>query len=158
MYAICLTMMALAAVPTSNADKFINRVENTELLINGRKYQRVTRDANGDVIYLRLDNMRLSAADFRVIGDIESLQVLSLRRTNVADENLRCLRELKHLRALILTSTEVSDAAVDEVLRMDELRSTCLGDVLITPDAIANLKAKRPKLAIGYSPRKLPTR
>lgn len=158
MYAICLAIVTLAAIPTDNTATFIARVENTELRIAGGTAERLKKDANGDVIRLRLDGMQLSAEDFRAIGEIESLQSLSLRHTNVADADLRCLRRLKNLRGLVLSSTGLSDAAIDEVIRLDGLRSTCLGDVLITPAAVDRLKAAKPKLAIGYSQRELPTR
>lgn len=158
MHAICLAIVTLSAVPADNTATFIARVENTELRVAGGTSERVKKDANGDVIQLRLDGMNLTAEDFRTIGDLESLLSLSLRHTNVANEDLRCLRGLKNLRGLVLSSTEVSDAAIDEVVRLDGLRSTCLGDVLITPDAVGRLKAAKPKLAIGYTQRKQPTR
>jgi hypothetical protein len=81
-----------------------------------------------------------------------------LSRTNVTNADLRQLRGLPYLESLNLTSTEVSDEAVYEIMNFDSLRTLCLGNVAITPVAVARLKehfgAHKRKLALGYSQRK----
>jgi hypothetical protein len=156
---IGLTAILLAALIQEGAPDFISRVENTELLDStGKSIPRIQRDAAGNVEYLRLNGMQLSAADFAAIGRIKTLRSLVLYRTKVTNENLRQLRALPHLEALNLTSTEITDAAVDEILKLESLRSLCLGNVAVTPEAVARLKehfrAHERRLSLGYTQRK----
>jgi hypothetical protein len=59
---------------------------------------------------------------------------------------------------LNLTSTEVTDAAVDEIMKLESLRSLCLGNVAVTPEAVARLKehfrTHKRRLSLGYYQRK----
>jgi len=157
--AIGLTAIALTTLINDLDADFIARVENAALLdSNGKPIPRIVRGAQGDVEKLRLSGMQLSADDFATIGRLTTLRFLDLYRINVTNANLRQLRKLPHLEGLNLTSTEVSDAAVDEIIKLESLRSLCLGNVAVTPEAVARLKEHfrtrgRP-LSLGYSQRK----
>jgi hypothetical protein len=152
--ATTLAVLTLATPGADVAPDFLTRVERSELLVNDKAVDRVEKDEQGNIIRLRLDGMRLTSDDFRAIATIDSLQALSLRRTNVSDDDLAPLENLKSLRSLILTSTEVSDHAVPAIAKIPSLRSLCLGDVRISAEAVAELKEQRPRLLLGYSQRK----
>jgi hypothetical protein len=157
--AIGLTAIALIGWNNDVEADFISRVENTELLDSaGHSIPRVQRNADGNVDKLHLNGMQLSAEDFAAIGRLKTLRFLTLYRTNVTNADLRLLCELP-LEGLNLTSTEVSDAAIDEILKLESLRSLCLGNVAITRDAVDRLKedffrAHEKRLSLGYSQRR----
>jgi hypothetical protein len=156
---IGLSAIALTAWVGNPDSKFIARVETSVWLdSNGKPIPRIYRDTEGNVDSLRVSGMKLSADDFGAIGTIRTLRVLDLSRTNVTNADLRQLRRLPHLVCLKLSSTEISDEAIDEIMKFDSLRTLCLGDVAITPGAVARLKehfdAQHRRLALGYSPRK----
>jgi hypothetical protein len=166
---IALTAILLTALVDDVESVFISRVTNTAWLDgNGKPVHdpttrktipRIERDANGNVRTLRLNEMQLSADEFAAIGRIKTLRVLVLFRTNASDENLRQLRGLPHLEGLNLSSTEITDAAVDEIIKFKTLRSLCLGNVAVTPKAVARLKEhfrtqEKRGLSLGYYQRK----
>lgn len=155
---ILVALVALAASPhlPEGCDEayFLAHVERTEYVINGRTLQRVSKDGAGQVTRLNLDGMELSEADFRALANVHSLQSLSLRRTNVTDDQIALLRRLPALRSLVLNSTEISDAAIRHLADFPALRTLCVSDVPVNPQAIAELKQRRGNLGVGYSPRR----
>ena len=68
----------------------------------------------------------------------------------------RWAREGESPRYMIIY--EVSDAAIDDILKLESLRSLCLGNVAITREAVDRLKehfrAHERQLSLGYSKRK----
>jgi hypothetical protein len=148
------TLLLFAVCSEAHAGDLLARVESTEFRVNGKLVDRIQKDGEGNVIRLQLNEMQLSAKDFEALGGLSTLRSLSLYRTNVTNEDLRCIRDLPHLEFLVLTSTDVSDGAIEHIKRMRNLRTVCAGNVLITPDAVAKLKKDRPRLVIGYSQRK----
>ena len=149
---LCIALLAASPQERGELANFIAGVERTPLLANGNPRKRVGREA-GEVVWLHLEGMTLAADDFRLIGSLPSLRRLSLLRTNTTDKDLVHLRGLSKLEAIVLSSTEVSDKAIDELTGLPALRTCCLGNVLITPAGIAQLKAHFPKLSLGYSER-----
>ena len=125
--------------------------------MNGNLVRRITKDDEGNVVSLLLDGMDLAAEEFESLGQIEHLQRISFRRTNISSADLKHLRGLKELVMLNLCSTEVKDEVIGELVQLPALRTLCLGDVAITPGAIELLKdefhAQNRKLSLGYSPR-----
>jgi len=153
-----LIALALLSVAGDTEVGLIARVERTELLAGNKPVQRIEKDAEGNVIRLRLDGMQLTADEFVALGRVTTLRHLALNKTNVTAADLRQLRGLKQLQGLQLNSTALADDAVGELIRIPALRSVCLGSVAITPEAISRLKeefesADR-KLSLGYSQRK----
>lgn len=148
-------LMSLAAVADEGV---VVRAERTELRwSDGTVVQRVERDNDGQVIRIQFNEMRLSADEFAEIGRLTHLQRLVLYKTNVRDEDLRCLRGLSKLQGLNLTSTEISDGAIDEILQLKELKSLCLGNVDVSPAAVARMKntfrERGQKVSLGYQRR-----
>lgn len=137
---------------------FIAKVEQSELIVNGKSAERVVRDREGNVIRLRLDRMRLSSDDFEALEHLTSLENLWLWGVNVTDDDLQHLKKLPHLRGMSLTRTDVTDAAVDVLLEFPALRTLCLGEVNVTPEAVARLKdgfaARDQRFLLGYSQRR----
>lgn len=153
-----LVLMASAALSADAEAEFIERVEQTELIVNGKPNQRVYRDDDGQVTVLRLDRMELSEEDFQTLRHITSLKRLWMWGVNVTDDDLQCLQVLPDLEAVSLTNTEVTDAAIDRLLEFPALHTLCLGNVRITPEAIERLqdgfKSHDRRLALGYYQRK----
>ena len=167
MLSLAVALLALAAPvdegPTSErADEgvevLLRRVEATELRFNGNLHRRVVTDDEGNVVHLLLDNMQFTTEEFRALGRIEHLERISFRRTNVSAADLKELRGLKELVMLNLCSTELTDDAIGELVQLPALRTLCMADVPMTPEAIELLKkefdAQDRKLSLGYSLRK----
>ncbi len=151
----------LLLAPSAAADEaetFLARVEREVLLVRGKVASRIEKDAEGNVIRLRLDGMQLTSDDFVSLGRLKTLQRLDLRETNTTDEDLRHLLPLKNLNVLVLTSTEVTDDATLTLEQFEGLRTLCMGDVDISPAAIAamreNFELFGRRLSLGYSQRK----
>ena len=101
--------------------------------------------------------------DFAELGGLEHLRrACSGCRTDFTDGDLAHLKRCKRLEHLNLTSTGVSNDAIDTILELESLRSLCLVDVNITPNAIEKLKERNrnrdpkkriPRLRWAYSQR-----
>jgi hypothetical protein len=151
---LTLSLLLLVTNPPARDELagFVAGIERTPLVVNGTQHPRVEKEA-GNVVWLQLDGMQLAPDDFRLLAQLKTLRRLSLVRTNTTDKDLAQLRELSGLEMIALTSTEVTDEAVETLTQLPALRTACLGNVKIAPTGIARLKAKFPKLSLGYSPR-----
>jgi hypothetical protein len=151
---ITLAVFAFATIGNEVDGDLLTLIERTPLVVNGQPAARVEKDEEGNIIRLRLDGMRLTQDDFRAVGKITSLRWLSLRGTNVAGDDLDHLQNLHRLENVVLTATGVTDEAVAGIAAITSLRSVCLGNVPMTPEAVHRLKKLRPRLAIGYYQRR----
>jgi hypothetical protein len=166
MLSLAVALMALAAPVGEGAtperddqevEVLLRRIEATELRFNGNLHRRIATDDEGNVIHLLLDNMQFTTEEFRALGRIEHLQRISFRRTNLSAADLKELRGLKELVMLNLCSTDLADDAIAELVLLPALRTICMGDVPISPEAVELLKkefdAQDRKLSLGYSQR-----
>src|SRR3954469_3118515 len=117
MMTLGLAAIALTALLSDLEADFIARVESTQLLVNHRPLQRIEKNAEGNVVRLRLDGMCLSADDFGGLARLTTLRSLSLQGTNVTSADLRHLQGLPQLEALNLSATGISDDAVGEIMK-----------------------------------------
>ncbi|MBC7853404.1 MAG: hypothetical protein IAF94_08215 [Pirellulaceae bacterium] len=112
-----------------------------------------------DVVFVNLDQTKVSDADLRVIGKLRRTTGLSLNRTDVSDEGLALINgmtELKHLKlektnvtsegihrlpwavsSLLLGDTNVGDEAL---IDLSDYVSLGLDGTPITPDGFKQLK------------------
>jgi len=152
-----LAMVGLLALGQADTD-LLARVERTELTANNKPVQRIEKDPEGNIVRLRLDEMTLSADEFAALGRLATLRSVTLNKTNVTAADLRRLQGLARLEGMQLNSTELGDDAVSELVKFPTLRTVCLGNVAISPAAIARLqddfKSADRRLALGYSQRK----
>jgi hypothetical protein len=160
MLTISLLLVVLAAAPADESDSrrevkdFLARADQQPLVYDNAVVSRIERNADGAIIRLRMDEFQFVEADWLAIKQIDTLQSIQLRKSNVRNDDLVHLKALPNLRGMVLNSTNVTDDAIGHIAAIPDLRSVCLGDVLITPEGLANLKLMRPKLGIGYSSRK----
>src|SRR4029453_9881849 len=136
-YAAMLSVLAVVADPGAD---LIARADGTELLASKGPFPRTEKDADGNVTLLRLDAMTLSAEEFTALCRQATLRYLTLNKTNVTTADLRGLTGLTRLEGLQLNSTELGDDAMAELVKLPALRSVCLGNVAISPEAIKRLK------------------
>ena len=154
-FAISILFLRVSA----SAAGIVARAEATELrLSEGRLLPRVSRDAEGHVTQLLLNEMQLSQVEVAELGTLEHLYTLVLFRTNITDADVVHLVTCKNLAHLNLTSTEITDRSVDTILELKALKTVCLGNVNVTPNAIEKLRqrnrASDVKLRWGYAQRK----
>jgi hypothetical protein len=112
--------------------------------------ERIKWDEEGRLVMLRLDGMRLSAADIDLVSRLSDLEHLSLRSTTITDADLSKLARLGKLKGIALDETAIGDEGVIGLAEFPALRTVCLRKVKAGPEAVRVLKAKRPKLGIGY--------
>jgi uncharacterized protein YjbI with pentapeptide repeats len=152
-----LTAIVLLALFNDADANFISRVEHTAWRDSaGKSFPRIERDDQGHVQKLSLSQMQLSSDDLKVIGHLKTLRNLDLFRTNITNSDLQQLiHDLPQLQGLNLTSTRISDAAIDDIMRLESLRSLCLGDVDVSPEAVGRLKEhflkNKRRLSLGYA-------
>jgi hypothetical protein len=119
---------------------------------------RVERNKAGEVTGLLLNDMQLTPAEVADLGRLPYLRRVVLFRTNVGDGDLKPLAGCPHLESLNLVGTNVTDDAVPALLELTGLKYLCLGDVRMSPEAVAKLKdgfrARGQDVRIGYSRRK----
>ncbi len=111
---------------------------------------RIERDADGNVIRLRLDGMQLSKADLDALVLFDHVKELSLSDTNIKDDQIPKLAALRKLQWLRLNRTEIGDEGTRALARLPKLSSLCLGGVRASREAVNDLKKARPKLSLGY--------
>lgn len=147
-------LVTLAAPPG-----IVERAEKTDLrLSDGSAVSRVERDRAGEVTVLLLNDMQLTAAEVADLGRLPELRRLVLFRANVGEADLKALAKCPHLESLNLVGTNVTDDAVPALLELKALKYLCLGDVRLSPEAVAKLKdgfrARGQDVRMGYSRRK----
>lgn len=154
-----ITAVLLLATSLVASGDFIARAE-AEIRRNskGKVLPRVVRDKDRQVIRLFLNGMTLSAAELAELKNHKRLKALVLFRTNITDHDLKHVEACKNLEHLNLTSTQVTDAAVESILKLGKLKTVCLGNVKIAPEALDKLRAQNRRrdepLRWGYSQRK----
>jgi uncharacterized protein YjbI with pentapeptide repeats len=84
---------------------------------------------------------------FKAPGTLVSL---NLDGTGVTDDTLRQMAGWRKLYLLALERTRVTDAGLAYLLDLPDLERLYLTGANFTPQAIAGLKAKRPKMLIDY--------
>ena len=158
MITICSALLGVLTIAADPQADLIARADRTELLGSKGPFPRTEKDAEGNVTGLRLDTMTLSAEEFAALSRLTTLRYLTLNKTNVTTADLRGLTGLTRLEGLQLNSTELGDDAMAELVKFPALRSVCLGDVAISPEAVKRLKddflSVDRRLSLGYSPRK----
>jgi hypothetical protein len=151
-------LLVLAALAADEKNELVARAEQTEFLIASKPTSRVEKDAEGNLIRLRLDGMALSAEEFAALARLTAVKHLTLNRTNVTAADLRKLHTLVRLETLQLNVTELGDDATGELIGFPALRSVCLGNVAMSPEAIERMKAQFQaadrRFAVGYSPKR----
>jgi hypothetical protein len=152
-------LVSLLVTPAAPPPGIVARAEKTDLRrSDGSAVSRVERNTAGDVTGLLLNDMRLTAAEVADLGRLPELRRVVLFRTNVGDGDLKPLAECPHLESLNLVGTGVTDEAVPALLELKALKYLCLGDVRMSPEAVAKLKdgfrARGQDVHMGYSQRK----
>jgi hypothetical protein len=149
----------LLAVPAAPPVGLVGRAEKTDLRrSDGSAVSRVERNTAGDPTGLLLNDMQLTPAEVADFGRLPELRRVVLFRTNVGDGDLKHLAKCPHLEGLNLVGTGVTDEAVPALLELKALKYLCLGDVRMSPEAVAKLKegfrARGQSVRVGYSRRK----
>jgi hypothetical protein len=103
----------------------------------------------------RLRELHLTAsksiddAALRGIEELQQLEELDLRVTNVKGANLGPLQKLPQLRILKLAGCPVDDAAIEEIAGIHSLKWINLNDTAVTDEGKARLQKLRPDLQFG---------
>lgn len=83
------------------------------------------------------------------IATLENLESLNLERTDCSDEGLKLLTQLKNLKHLLVESNHLTDVGLATLAEMPSLETLEIRSDKVTPEAIAKLKAVRPRLKIN---------
>lgn len=145
-----LLLLCLCQADAPAADALIAKLEQSELVINGRPIPRVARHADGSVARVELRDLQLTHDEWKTLAALPRLEQLRANSSNIADEDVAAFSASKTLKSVNLSGTEVSDQVVNSLGQMPVLDYLCLGSVRITPPAVARLKSLHPKLKLGY--------
>lgn len=84
----------------------------------------------------------------KLLAGAPRLRRLDLRGTKITVEAVASLAKLPQLRELILAQTTLGDAAVEHLAAMNSLQRVHVWKSGLSPDGIASLRSRRPKLRI----------
>lgn len=137
-----LALYPQAGEESAELQEFLDRMRSfSRRGIFGRgNVDRHVRNAAGQIIELRLDNVQLRPGDAQLIAGLSQLQKLDLRESNVSDEDVRALESLGELRELSLERTNISGIAIASVGRMLELRQLDLTRTQISDQDLKHLQ------------------
>jgi hypothetical protein len=150
-FMLCLSLTEATLDARDPVEAFLDRVELADWPTAIKSPpERITWDDEGRLVMLRLDGMRLSQGDIDLVSRLGTLERLSLRSTSITDADLSKLTKLSKLKGLVLDETAIGDDGVISLSEFPALRSVCLRKIKAGPEAVGVLKAKRPRLQIGY--------
>jgi hypothetical protein len=98
-----------------------------------------SRNAQGEIVALRLEGIKLAKDDFGLIGRLRELETLDLSRSNVTDVDLQRLGGLPKLRELKLWDTRLDGSGLAHLGALGRLERLELGDTKVTDDALQHL-------------------
>jgi hypothetical protein len=104
-----------------------------------RRIPRHSRNAQGEIITLRLTGITLQKADLALVGQLRQLETLDLSQSNVTDDDLRPLGRLPKLRELKLGETRIDGSGLEYLGGLERLERLELGDTKVTDDSLRHL-------------------
>jgi Leucine Rich repeat len=100
----------------------------------------------GEVIGVRLQGPKVTAAALQHLRHLMDLQSLELKQCAVTDDGLAHLRGLASLKQLCLTGTPVGDAGLAHLTGLTKLESLDVNGTKVTKEGVKQLKRALPSL------------
>ena len=102
------------------------------------------------VIWLDLNNCKLSDRDVEIIATLTNLRKLNLSKNDISDLGAKQLLHLAHLEYLNLYDTKVSDSSVIMLAGMPSLKEMYLWQTQANDSTIEKLKHQNKRIKIIY--------
>jgi hypothetical protein len=102
--------------------------------------------------HLSLSGIPASDSEIQHLGQITSIKRLYLVGCPISDDGVKHLKQLPDLQVLSLIRTKITDACVDDLASMKKLTLLAVGGTLMSPQAMADLKARLPRVEVNTDP------
>ncbi|AXY78433.1 ribonuclease inhibitor [Paraflavitalea soli] len=101
---------------------------------------------SGNIVWLRLDNTRISDKTLEVVGQLKQLVRLNLVGTSITSAGIDALKNLSHLEYINLTATKVDDAGLRTLASLPALQQIYCWQSLITDNAMTAFRKSKPSI------------
>ena len=102
------------------------------------------------LIKLSLSRTNLANEDLRKLKQLQSIEYLDLSRTSVGDEGMAYIAELPKLSYLNLRDTNVSDESIEQLSRLGNLKQVYLWGSEFTQSGAMALQERLPGATIVF--------
>jgi predicted CXXCH cytochrome family protein len=145
--AYCVVRPIAAASPALQADFFIRKAFDASRL-------NALQAVEEQLVRLNLGNMPVEDADMEALLSFSNLEKLILNHTEISDGGLEMLKKLPKLESLSLNGTKISTKAGGVLATFPALREVFLWNTQWTPEQVAQLQKKYPKISWnhGFTP------
>jgi predicted CXXCH cytochrome family protein len=145
--AYCVVRPIAAASPALQADFFIRKAFDASRL-------NALQAVEEQLVRLNLGNMPVGDADMKALLSFSNLEKLILNHTDISDGGLEVLKKLPKLESLSLNGTKISTKAGAVLATFPALREVFLWNTQWTPEQVAQLQKKFPKIRWnhGFTP------
>ncbi|MEY4108450.1 MAG: hypothetical protein RL181_2792 [Bacteroidota bacterium] len=145
--AYCVVRPIAAASPALQADFFIRKAFDASRL-------NALQAVEEQLVRLNLGNMPVGDADMKALLSFSNLEKLILNHTDISDGGLEVLKKLPKLESLSLNGTKISTKAGAVLATFPALREVFLWNTQWTPEQVAQLQKKYPKIRWnhGFTP------
>jgi len=103
---------------------------------------------SGNIVWLRLDNTRISDKTLEVVGQLKLLVRLNLSGTGISATGIDQLKNLSHLEYINLTATKVNDAGLQSLASLPSLQQIYCWQSLITGKAMTAFRKSKPSIQL----------
>ena len=96
--------------------------------------------SRGDVVVLSLKSTEIHDDDLRNVGQLKSLEVLDLEYTKITDTGIAHLAGLKNLRYLYISGTRITNDAMQTIGKLPKLEDLLIGATNVGDAGMAHLR------------------
>src|SRR5262249_7409220 len=124
--AFLVAILAYCVVLTWLGSRWRALEEQKHILTSLDRFVPGTVFSRGEVVVLSLKSTEIQDDDLRNVGKLKSLEVLDLESTKITDAGIAHLASLKNLRYLSIGGTKITDAALKTIGRLTKLEDLLL--------------------------------
>src|SRR5262245_25515125 len=125
--AFLIAILAYCVVLTWLGSRWRALEEQKHILTSLDRFVPGTVFSRGEVVVLSLKSTEIHDEDLRSVGKLTSLEQLDLEYTKITDAGIAHLVGLKNLRYLSIGGTRITDAAMKNIGRLTRLEELLLG-------------------------------
>ncbi len=138
------TMVALALISwTCSILLVVNNKPDEHYRMTSSQYKRLIKESSTattlELMNQIIDDRSFDDRDLAMLSNLENLEVLNVRYTNVTDKGLSALSNMKKLKELRLSSTQVKGPGLKYLKSLPNLQALSLSLLSISPGGLSTL-------------------